>query len=212
MKLNELLTEIKDDTLDLPDLEVGDTLMVGKFKNRKAEIKGFKKDKHNQPIAKTNKGDQQIFKGRVKKLMPDEINEDVFRSSSPCVPLAILRVSGKEEDEVQNVCVINKWSKKRGMTPINTISAIQQLGLNYKERFDLHYYKKQSTDPLLKDQPGYQEKYPRTLNMLLKVIPDGKFIINVNRHAVAIIDGVLYDDAHVGRKHKIQSVYEILEN
>jgi hypothetical protein len=60
MKLSEL---------QLPELEVGDELMVGKFKNRKATIKGFKTDKHGQPIAKTNKGDQQIFKGRIKKLM-----------------------------------------------------------------------------------------------------------------------------------------------
>ena len=61
MKLHEL---------KLPDLEVGDELMVGKFKNRKATIKDFKKDKHGQPVAKTDKGDQQIFKGRVAKLMP----------------------------------------------------------------------------------------------------------------------------------------------
>ena len=60
MKLNEL---------KLPDLEVGDELMVGKFKNRKATITGFTTDKHGQPIAKTDKGDQQIFKGRIKKLM-----------------------------------------------------------------------------------------------------------------------------------------------
>jgi hypothetical protein len=64
--------EIKDDKIKLPDLEVGDVLMVGKFKNRKAIIKGFDIDKHGQPIAKTNKGDQQIFKGRVKKLMDEE--------------------------------------------------------------------------------------------------------------------------------------------
>jgi hypothetical protein len=59
-------------TLDLPDLESGDELMVGKFKNRKATIKDFKKDEHGQPVAVTNKGDQKIFKGRVKKLMPTE--------------------------------------------------------------------------------------------------------------------------------------------
>ena len=61
--------EIKDDTLKLPDLEVGDVLMVGKFKNRTATIKGFEIDKHGQPVAKTDKGKHQIFKGRVKKLM-----------------------------------------------------------------------------------------------------------------------------------------------
>ena len=58
--------------LSLPDLETGDELMVGKFKNRKATIKDFTKDKHNQPVAVTDKGEQQIFKGRVKKLMPTE--------------------------------------------------------------------------------------------------------------------------------------------
>ncbi len=63
------LIEIIEDTLKLPDLEVGDVLMVGKFKNRKATIKGFTTDKNGQPVAKTDKGDQQIFKGRVKKLM-----------------------------------------------------------------------------------------------------------------------------------------------
>ena len=56
--------------LELPDLEVGDTLLVGKFKNRKAEIKDFDKDENNQPIAKTTKGDQKIFKPRIAKLMP----------------------------------------------------------------------------------------------------------------------------------------------
>ena len=58
--------------LKLPELKVGDVMMVGKFKNRKATIKGFDTDKHGQPIAKTDKGDQQIFKGRIKKLMDDD--------------------------------------------------------------------------------------------------------------------------------------------
>lgn len=56
--------------LELPSLEIGDTLLVGKFKNRKAEIKGFDTDDNGQPIAKTTKGDQKIFKPRIAKLMP----------------------------------------------------------------------------------------------------------------------------------------------
>ena len=66
------LADIFEDTLKLPNLEIGDELMVGKFKNRKATIKGFTTDKHNQPVAKTDKGDQTIFKGRIKKLMSDK--------------------------------------------------------------------------------------------------------------------------------------------
>ena len=64
-KIKKLMTELK-----LPDLEVGDTLLVGKFKNRKAEIKGFSTDEHGQPVPQTTKGDQKIFKPRIAKLMP----------------------------------------------------------------------------------------------------------------------------------------------
>lgn len=64
-KAKKLMAELK-----LPDLEKGDTLLVGKFKNRKAEIEGFKTDDNNQPVADTTKGDQKIFKPRIAKLMP----------------------------------------------------------------------------------------------------------------------------------------------
>jgi hypothetical protein len=42
--------------------------MTGKFKNRKAEVKGFTTDDHNQPVLKTTKGDQKLFKPRILKL------------------------------------------------------------------------------------------------------------------------------------------------
>ena len=58
-------------TLELPDIEVGDTVLVGKFKNRRAEVKGFTKDDNNQPVLKTTKGNQKLFKPRIEKLMKD---------------------------------------------------------------------------------------------------------------------------------------------
>jgi hypothetical protein len=68
------------DTLDTPDIEVGDEVKVGKFKNRKATVKGFKKDSHGQPVLKTNKGDQQLFKPRVSKLEPvSETDKKIFK-------------------------------------------------------------------------------------------------------------------------------------
>ena len=54
----------------LPALAVGDILLVGKFKNRKATITGFSTDENNQPVAQTDKGDHKIFKPRIAKLMP----------------------------------------------------------------------------------------------------------------------------------------------
>ena len=62
-------------TYQPPTLHAGDKILKGKFKNSPAEIKGFKKDKHNQPVLKTNKGDIQLFKPRVTKLMPEKLKE-----------------------------------------------------------------------------------------------------------------------------------------
>jgi hypothetical protein len=62
---------------ELPKLAIGDVLLVGKFKNRKATITGFSSDENNQPIAKTDKGDQKIFKPRIAKLMPPNTRPDL---------------------------------------------------------------------------------------------------------------------------------------
>ena len=60
-------------TYVLPALAVGDVLLVGKFKNRKATITGFSTDENNQPVAQTDKGDHKIFKPRIAKLMPSKL-------------------------------------------------------------------------------------------------------------------------------------------
>jgi hypothetical protein len=56
-------------TLDLPPIDVGDEIMTGKFLNSKATIKSFTKDKNNQPVLKTTRGDKKLFKPRLTKLM-----------------------------------------------------------------------------------------------------------------------------------------------
>jgi hypothetical protein len=55
--------------MKLPELEIGDIALVGKFKNRKATIEGFGKDKNNQPTILTNLGEFPVFKIRLQKLM-----------------------------------------------------------------------------------------------------------------------------------------------
>lgn len=70
MKINEIITEAE--SYQPPELAVGDKILKGKFKNSPAEITGFIKDKHNQPVLKTNKGAVQLFKPRVTKLMATE--------------------------------------------------------------------------------------------------------------------------------------------
>ena len=68
-----LYKSVQESKLELPSIETGDTVMVGKFKNRKATIKGFATDSHNQPILKTDKGNQKLFKPRIVKLMNESI-------------------------------------------------------------------------------------------------------------------------------------------
>ncbi|CAB4852723.1 MAG: hypothetical protein F2772_11275 [Actinobacteria bacterium] len=72
MRANEIVNK---GTYQPPELAVGDTILKGKFKNSPAEIKGFTKDKHDQPVLKTNKGEVQLFKPRVVKLMPEKLDE-----------------------------------------------------------------------------------------------------------------------------------------
>jgi hypothetical protein len=70
MKINEIITE--SETYQPPALHTGDKILKGKFKNSPATIKGFTKDKHNQPVLKTDKGAVQLFKPRVTKLVTNE--------------------------------------------------------------------------------------------------------------------------------------------
>ena len=57
------------DVLKLPSINIGDEVYVGRFKNRKATVTGFGVDEHNQPILKTTKGAQKLFKPRIANLM-----------------------------------------------------------------------------------------------------------------------------------------------
>ena len=58
--------------LEQSDISVGDIILVGRFKNRKAEVKGFTKDKNNQPQVLTTRGTYSLYRFRLKKLMPQK--------------------------------------------------------------------------------------------------------------------------------------------
>lgn len=74
MKISEIFESLADsDSYQPPELNVGDEVKVGKFKNRKTNITGFKKDENNQPVLKTTKGDQKLFKPRISKLMRKDL-------------------------------------------------------------------------------------------------------------------------------------------
>ena len=57
------------------DFKVGDIILVGKYRNVPAEVKGFEKDKNNQPVAATTKGKRNLYNFRIQKLMPKSKDE-----------------------------------------------------------------------------------------------------------------------------------------
>ena len=57
-------------------LNKGDNVLFGKFKNKKAVVQDFKKDDKGQPILDTDKGDVQLLKIRIPKLVNGENNEN----------------------------------------------------------------------------------------------------------------------------------------
>jgi len=92
--------KITEDSYTPPTLHTGDKILKGKFKNSPAEIKGFKKDKHNQPVLKTNKGDMQLFKPRVTKLMTESMLPGTYiHETSPEMAAQIAKTGFKPSYE-----------------------------------------------------------------------------------------------------------------
>ena len=52
------------------EIQVGDTVEVGRFRNVVAEIKDISIDKNGQPVIITNKGPKKLFSCRLSKLLP----------------------------------------------------------------------------------------------------------------------------------------------
>jgi len=71
MRIHDILYEADTtQTFSPPEISVGDEIKTGKFKNKKAEVTGFDTDQNGQPVLKTTKGDQKLFKPRLSKLEP----------------------------------------------------------------------------------------------------------------------------------------------
>ena len=60
------------------DLNIGDVILCGKFRNKPVEVAGFDKDENGQPVILTKKGKKvKILCVRIKKLMPKKIKESL---------------------------------------------------------------------------------------------------------------------------------------
>lgn len=107
-------------TLELPSIEVGDEVMVGKFKNRKATVKGFSKDDHNQPVLKTDKGEHKLFKPRLTKL-----EESVGLLADVTTDTVLARIA-KEEPDVRQSWVVRAYFVQDGRIDSKFIEVLSQ--------------------------------------------------------------------------------------
>ena len=52
------------------EIQVGDIIEVGRFRNVQTKIKSIEIDEHGQPVVLTSKGRKKLFSCRLSKLMP----------------------------------------------------------------------------------------------------------------------------------------------
>ena len=131
MRANEFITEAE--SYQPPELNVGDKILKGKFKNSPAEIKGFTKDKHNQPVLKTNKGDVQLFKPRISKLMAEdasngvdddgEVVDEGIKSKAAAAALAATLGGGAAAADTTDWSVMQRYLKDRDVAAQQTTKA-----------------------------------------------------------------------------------------
>lgn len=62
------------------ELEIGDEVLMGKYRNKRAIIKDFGTDKNNQPTIKTTKGERAMYSFRVAKLMDGPSATDKYQA------------------------------------------------------------------------------------------------------------------------------------
>ena len=75
------------------DLQMGDLVYTGRFKNKKATVTGFDTDDKGQPIVKTTKGTFKLYSVRIAKLMPEKQDFSKIEKSKLSYQKALLKSS-----------------------------------------------------------------------------------------------------------------------
>lgn len=95
-------------------LEKGDEVLIGKYRNKHAEIKGFSIDKHNQPVMHTTKGDRKMTSFRIADKMPEESAQDKYREFLKKKLKDFGKSSFKELSSSEKKELSDDWKKEKG--------------------------------------------------------------------------------------------------
>lgn len=110
------------------DISVGDVILTGRFRNVPKIVKGFGKDKKNQPTIKTNKGEISLYRFRIKKLMKEN-SLIIYEQKSP----RIVPWNGFIYHYLFNENQVNKILKDGKLLPIDKIADKDKIK-DYAER------------------------------------------------------------------------------
>lgn len=117
MKFNQVLKEEeKDDDLMKSytlSLEKGDEVLMGKYRNKKAEIKGFSFDKHNQPVMHTTKGTRKMTAFRIADKMPEESAQEKYSKFLKKKMKEFDKSSFKKLSRAEKKEVSDEWKKEK---------------------------------------------------------------------------------------------------
>lgn len=124
-----------------PDIEKGDTILVGRWKNSPAIVKGFGKDKNRQPTVKTNKGSYSLYRFRLKKLMKESYNpsDDVYFTNL-LKKIATVIIPENVYNDIKD-CISRSSNRiaKRHIATIDGADIYLVNGKEVKEKFDMDF-------------------------------------------------------------------------
>jgi len=114
MKLRQILRE--DEELMnsyITHLEKGDKILMGKYRNKEAEIKGFSLDNHNQPVVHTNKGNRKLNAFRIMGSMPEESLQKKYQNFMKNKLKEFGKTSFKRLSSTEKRELSNAWKEEK---------------------------------------------------------------------------------------------------
>ena len=151
IKLKDLLLE-----RIVLDVNVGDTILVGKFKNKKMVVKSIGKDKHGMPTINGRKAT--TFRMTPKSNLKYEMNErvDFHQMASEIVKKAGLRSKIKFKDTGKNKADYNVDSDTIYINPTS----------NYKDFLVTVFHEiDHALDAKKYGKNGYKKRYEKEMNI-----------------------------------------------
>ncbi len=131
----------------------------------------------------------EVINRRYKRVVvrPTDRNQDKY-----CGPVAIAIVMHRQFSEV------NQDLKSGGFRKNDKVGSYSQSYVKNLKQDNVNLFQKVT------------DQYPRwkTVAAFTRNVKKGRFMIHVDRHFAAVVDGVLYNTLYAGRRARVQDIYQ----